>query len=57
MKIITVIILISTISYVHSETKNEGISSSLGILLTLKEKISELLDLLSANPENIEIKK
>ena len=57
MKIITVIILISTISYVHSETKNEGISSSLGILLTLKEKISELLDLLSANPETIEIKK
>ena len=57
MKIITVVILISTISYVHSEIKNGALPSSLVILKTLKEKISDLLDLLDAHSETIEIKK
>ena len=47
MKIITIVTLISIISYVHSETKNDSLPASLGILKTLKEKISDLLDLLS----------
>ena len=57
MKIITVVILISTVSYVHSETKNDGLPSSLVILKTLKEKIGDLLDLLESHSETIEIKK